>query len=244
MEIDESFKAKIAGYRPTDSDLAPIKDVPILFLIGISGAGKDTVLKRLMERHPDEFHFIVSHTSRQPRENHGVKEHDGVDYHFSDLSEINDMLDRKAFIEAKLYADNVYGTSIDEVKLAQAENKIAMTDITVEGADEYADLKLNAKNVFLLPPNYEVWQKRLLARYEGNVHKHDLYKRMQTALIELEHALAVDYFYIVINDDLDETVELVSQIAMGDEVPPHYPKAVKIAEEIAARTRTALDEML
>jgi guanylate kinase len=244
MEIDEAFRTKIEGYQPTESDLAPIKDVPILFLIGISGAGKDTVLGRLMQRHPNDFRFIVSHTTRKPRENHGVMEQDGVDYHYIDLETANALLDQKAFVEAKAYAGNVYGTSIAEIKKAQNQGKIAMGDVTVEGADEYADLKLNAKNVFLLPPSYEVWQQRLLARYDGNVHKHDLYKRMKTALVELEHALAVDYFYIVINDDLDETVELVSQIAMGEEVPPHYPKAVAIAQEIAAKTREALNEML
>lgn len=124
-----------------------------------------------------------------------------------------------------------------------SKTKIAMTDITVDGADEYAELHLNAKNVFLLPPNYEVWQQRLLARYDSKVNHHDLYKRMETALTELEHALSVDYFYIVINDNLDETVELVSKIAHGEEVPLHYHKAVAIAEEIAAKIRQALQAM-
>jgi guanylate kinase len=243
MEIDANFKTKIASYAPSSEALAPIKDVPLVFMVGISGAGKDTVLKRLMRIHPDEYSFVVSHTTRKPRENHGVMEQDGVDYHFVDLETVNRMLDNQEFIEAKLYADNVYGTSIAEIQKAKDQGKIAITDITVDGVDEYEQLKLNNKNVFLLPPSYDTWQQRLLARYEGNVHQHDLYKRMRTALAELEHALATDYFYIVINDDLDKTLEIVSQIAHGSEVEPHYHKAVAIAEEIIAKTRVALAEM-
>ncbi len=243
MELDENFKAKIEGYKPTSADLAPIKDVPIIFVVGISGAGKDTVLGRVMRNHPDEYRFIVSHTTRKPRENHGVMEQDGVDYHFVDLPTVDKMLSEHAFVEAKQYVGNVYGTSIAEIKKASEEGRIAITDVTVDGADEYATLSLNAKMVFLLPPSYEVWQQRLLARYDGKVHQHDLYKRMKTALAELEHALLADYFYIVINDKLDKTVELVSSIARGEAVEPHYQKAVDIARDIATKTREALDAM-
>ncbi|HET8671435.1 MAG TPA: hypothetical protein VFM05_12650 [Candidatus Saccharimonadales bacterium] len=243
MELDGRLKSKVAAYHPNPADLEHIRHTPILFVVGISGAGKDTILQRLMAKHPNEYRFIVSHTTRKPRENHGITEKDGVDYHFVDFETFDRLMDNRSFIEAKLYADNIYGTSIAEIEKAGMENKIAFTDITVEGADEYVELGLNVRNVFLLPPNYEVWQERLLARYEDKVHKHDLYKRMRTALAELEHALNTDYFYIVINDDLDKTVELVSQIAHGEQHEPHYHKAVAIAEQIAAKIREQLATM-
>ncbi|MEK7152788.1 MAG: hypothetical protein AAB834_02480 [Patescibacteria group bacterium] len=242
MEL-HGLKDKIAAYHPATEALDPVRQTPILFLVGISGAGKNTVLQRLMALHPQEYRHIVSHTTRKPRENHGVMERDGVNYHFVDLPTIDRMLDEQAFIESKTYADNVYGTSIAEIKKAQTEGKIALGDLTVDGADEYAEFDLNVKNVFLLPPSYEVWQERLLARYEGNVHQHDLYKRTKTALAELEHALTTDYFYIVINDDLDKTVELISQIAHGEQVEPHYHKAVAIAEQIADKIRSQLAQL-
>lgn len=243
MELDDKVKAKVAAYRALPVALEPIRQTPILFLVGISGAGKDTVLHRLMALHPNEYRFIVSHTTRSPRENHGVLEQNNVDYHFVDPKSMAVMLDAHAFIESKLYAGNIYGTSIAEIEKAQQEHKIATTDITTDGADEYAEFNLNAKNVFLLPPSYEKWQQRLLARYEGKVHKRDLYKRMETALAEIEHALHTDYFYIVINDDLDKTVELVSRIAHGEQVEPHYHKAVLVAEEIVGKIRVRLAEM-
>jgi guanylate kinase len=243
MELDENLKRKITGYKPELGDLEPIRDTPILFVVGISGAGKDTILQRLMALHPDRFRFIVSHTTRKPRENHGVVEQDGIDYHFVDPQTIGRLLDERAFIEAKLYADNIYGTTVAEIEKAKEEDKIAFTDVTVDGADEYVELGLNVKNVFLLPPSYEVWQERLLNRYEGNVHQHDFYKRMKTALNELEHALNTDHFYIVINDELDKTVELVSQIAHGEPHEPHYHKAVAIAEQIADRIRQKIAEL-
>lgn len=244
MELDERLIAKVASYKPTAAAIEPIRDTPILFVVGITGAGKDTIQHKLVDTHPNEYRFIVSHTTRAPRENHGMLEQTGVDYNFIDFAQAERMIDDQAFVEAKVvHFDNIYGTSIAEIEAAKAEGKIAITDIEVKGVKEYVDLSMNVKPVFLLPPSYDVWWERLTARYDNKMLGHDLHKRMQTALMEIEHAVATDYFYIVINDDLNDTVDLVNRIAHGEAVEPHYHKAMDIAEQFLARMREKLADV-
>lgn len=241
MELDGRLISKVSAYKPEPHSIDPIRNTPILFLVGIMGAGKDTVLDKLVTEHHDQYHFIVSHTTRAPRENHGVMEEDGIKYHFIDFETANKMLDEKAFVEAKVvHFDNIYGTSIAEIKKAQQSKKIAVTDLEVKGVKEYVELNMNVKAVFLLPPSYEVWWQRLFSRYEGDIDQHDLHNRMKTALVELEHAINTDYFYIVINDDLEKTVNLVDRIAHGEQIEAHYYKTVEIAKDLARELRRRL----
>lgn len=241
MELDEKLISKVANYRPVQAALEPIRTVPLLFTVGITAAGKNVVLDRLMRQHPDEYYFVVSHTTRAPRENHGVMETDGVEYHFVDFADIDKMLDNQAFVEANvIHFRDVYGTSIAEIKKAEELSRIAVSDVDIKGIGQYVGLGLNVKPVFLLPPSYEIWMQRLLTRYDGKPNKHDLYMRMTSALEELEHALAVDYYYIVVNDELDRTVKLVNEIAHGEPVEPHFQKAMDIAESLISRIREEL----
>ena len=231
MELDDRLKAKIVAYKASPEALDPIRRAPLLFAVGITGAGKNAILDYLLETYPDQYQFIVSHTTRQMR---GYEKRD-VHYHFVDFAAVDRMLDNGEFVEANIvHADNVYGTSIAEIKQAQDAHKIACDDITIGGVEDYHRLGLNAKAVFLLPPNYETWNERLLARYKesGHIDTADLKNRYESALTEIRHALDRDYYYIVINEDLVETAELVNEIAHGKDVPPHYPKAVAIAEHL------------
>lgn len=244
MELDARLKQKLSAYSPSIQALEPIRSAPLVFLVGITGAGKNTTLDGLLKAYPGQYHFIVSHTTRAPRENHGVMERDGQQYHFVSAETIETMLDNNAFIEAMPVHSHIYGSSIQEVVDANAQGKIAITDLDIQGADYYMGLGLNAKPIFMLPPNYDIWFSRFIARYGGKVHHHDLVIRLQSAVKEIEHALKTDYFYIVINDDLDKAVELVNAIAHGEPVEPHYHKAVSVAEELLARIRQELAKML
>jgi guanylate kinase len=245
MELDTRLKQKVADYTVTAKDVEPISQAPLLFAVGITAAGKNVLLQRLLQKYPGEYHFSVSHTSRLPRQNHGVMEQDGVEYHFVDLATIDRMLDEHAFIEAQIIHNAwISGSSIAEIADAYRQRRIAVSDVDVQGVEAYVKLGLHVKPVFILPPSYDVWMERLLIRYEGKPHKHDLVLRMQSAIKEIEHALAVDYFYIVINENLDKTTDLVNQIAHGEAVDPRYHKAIDIAQNLLERLRTELDQML
>lgn len=82
-----------------------------LVLAGPSGAGKGTVIKALMDKHPNVFGFSVSHTTRGPRPG----EVNGVHYHFVDKAEMEEAIKRNEFIEYANVHTNIYGTSIKAV---------------------------------------------------------------------------------------------------------------------------------
>lgn len=241
MELDERLLQKVAAYKPSSEVLALLEKTPILLLVAISGGGKDTIKAHLLNT--GKYHHIVSHTTRAPRMNHGVMEQEGVDYHFIDKAEAERLLDTGAYIEADQYATHIYGTSVSEIKQANREHKIATTDLTIEGAEHYLALSPSAKVVFLLPPSFDIWMHRLLSRYGGKPHQHDLYLRMHEAIEEIEHAMRSEQMYIVVNDDLDKTVKLVDEIAHGEPVEPHFQKAMDIATALVARIRTELAKM-
>lgn len=207
------LKQKLEQYQPSAATVDLVQDTPILLLVGVSGAGKGSIVKELLKT--DHYHYIVSHTTRRPRENNGVMEQDGREYHFINPATAEKMLDTGAYVEAKWYSGNIYGTSGAEIQAAHDENKIALTDIEVQGVAEYMEISSNVKAIFILPPSYEIWQQRLAKRYEDNIDPDDMKRRMQTAKHELQEALQKDYFRFVINDNLDHAVKAADDIAHG-----------------------------
>ena len=101
-------------------------------------AGKDTTKQRLLQ--DPEFADIVSYTTRPPRQNAGVMETPGVDYHFIDEAMAVKMLENHEFIEAKFVHGTVYGTGAKEIQAIAEAGKIAVTDIDAQGVSEYKKL--------------------------------------------------------------------------------------------------------
>jgi guanylate kinase len=234
MELDKHLQEKVLAYEPSYERLEAVHDVPLLFMVGISGAGKNTIMHQLLAQYPDQYREFVTHTTRAPRSNHGVMERDGVEYHFIDLATADSMLDNKDYIEANVYSGNVYGTSLTEIEAAQSEHRIGIGDIDVNGVANFVRLGLAVKPVFILPPSYDVWQQRLMSRYtDQQIHHKDWLNRMRTAQQEIQHALETDYYYLVVNKDLSEVVAAINTIAHGDTKYEHHPVgAVAVAQEI------------
>lgn len=208
--MNQEINDLLAAYQPGDSTRELITNTPILLLVGPTGAGKDSVKDKLLET--GKYHHIISHTTRPPRINHGHIEESGREYHFIDLDQATTMLKAHAFIEAKMYSGNVYGTSAAEIQVAQDESKIAVTDIEVQGIAEYKAIDSGVMAVFLLPPDFQTWQARLQRRYGGVVGAADARVRMRTALDEIEQLLHTDHYCAIVNDNLDETLRQVAAI--------------------------------
>lgn len=242
MELNNSLIEKVQHYQPTPKRLAQVQDVTLLFLVGISGAGKNAITQHLLSRYPDDYHYVISHTTRAPRANHGIMEQGGVEYHFVSFDEAEAMIDNHDFVEAKIvHQHNVYGTSMAELEAASNEHKIAMGDIEIQGVQAYVDLGLNAKPVFILPPSYDVWQQRLMTRYDDDFDEADWRNRMHTAREEIEHALNHDYFYFVVNDNLSDTVEIINAIAHGEgPAERRSPAATEVARAILQGIQAAI----
>lgn len=202
----------IKNYQPSPTKIASLVNVKICMLVGISGAGKDTIKGRLLAT--NRYDNFVSYTTRLPRADNGVAEVDGVDYHFITREQAIAMLQAGDFIEAKHYAGNIYGTGIATLEKAKENERIALNDIEVQGVDEYKKLLPQTIAVFILPPSLTEWQRRLKSRYATDEEFEAVWpERRATAIRELEHALSVPYYHFVINDELESSVEAVDKIA-------------------------------
>lgn len=211
MTLEES----ISHYQMSDETAELVRSTRLLLIAGIVGGGKNTVINELLKR--NDYHEIVSHTTREPRNNHGVMEEDGVDYHFVTCDQAEELVNEEAFVEVKYVHGNVYGTSAAELQAAHDHNKIAVTDIDIKGVVEYLDIKPDTHAIFLLPPSVDTWLRRLERRY-GNLddHQEEIEKRFKTAYDEIAYIQQDPRFILVVNDDLDTTVERIEQIVAGE----------------------------
>lgn len=201
----------ISNYKPTPNTIDLVKKTKIALLAGISGAGKDTIKKKLLLSR--DFQDVVSHTTRSPRANNGKMEQDGIDYHFIDMAQAEVMLTSHEFIEAKFVHGTVYGTAAKELRKIYDNDKIAITDLDVQGVAEYESLCSSSISIFIVPPDYDTWVQRLSSRYQSrDAFLSEWPKRRASAIDELTHALEVPYYHVIINDDLERAVRVTKEI--------------------------------
>lgn len=201
------------NYKPDQQAIDTVRASDILLLVGISGAGKDTIQSRLLAT--GNYHKVVTHTTREPRANDGVLEQNGREYHFVSRERMQALLEDHQLIEVNQYGKNFYGASIDEFKKAAQFGKIAISNIDVNGVAVFHQLAQESVHaLFLIPPNYEVWRQRLSSRYQTMEQFEQEYPDRRTAAInELEHALSVPYYHFIINDELERAVRVTGEIA-------------------------------
>lgn len=210
--------SKVQKYQLTSEASGLVRKAKIVLLAGIAGAGKDTLKHELL--HDNSFRDIISHTTRAPRHNDGVLEIDGKDYHFISSEQASKMVDHQEFVEVKyVHGDTIYGTSVSEIQSGFDQKKISITDVDIQGIDEYKQISSAVIAIFILPPSYDVWRDRLMKRYESKeAFEVEWPKRRASAIKELTHALEVPYYHFIINDDLERTIKVAGEIAQKPDV--------------------------
>lgn len=187
---------------------------PIVMLVSITGGGKNTIIGELLKT--NNYHYVISHTTRKPRLNNGQLEENGVNYWFVDEDRMLRKLNNGDFIEAKWVHDSyVYGTSIDELKTALDTGKTPLLEIDVQGVEEIQKAKPDSTCIFIVPPDYETWMQRLSGR--GEVVDEELNKRIVTAAKELKTALTNPSFKFLVNDALSTAIESTKNLIAGGE---------------------------
>lgn len=206
--IDEFTKA-LAEYKLSSSAQKTLSDMRLCLLVAASSSGRNTIIRELIET--GDYHFIVSDTTRQPRENDGVFEQNGREYWFRDEAGMLEDIREGNFLEAAvIHKQQVSGISIRELKNAHDDNKIAVTDVEVDGAAHVHRAKPDTHIIFIVPPSFEVWLDRFHRR--GRLPDDEVRRRLESAANEFSEAIACDYYKFVVNDDLSEAVAKVYEI--------------------------------
>jgi len=174
---------------------------------GFSGAGKGTLMKRLIEKY-DNYALSISATTRQsrPREMHGK------DYFFQSIEEFEQMIAEDQLIEHANYVGNYYGTPRAYVEEQLNTGKDVILEIELQGALKVKEKIPDTLLLFVTPPNAKNLMKRLTDR--GTEGTAAIKARMKRAG---EEAVYMDrYDYLVINDDLETCVEQIHQIIQDE----------------------------
>ncbi|MEF9972238.1 MAG: guanylate kinase [Oscillospiraceae bacterium] len=166
----------------------------LIVISGPSGAGKSTVISKLMGK-VENLCFSVSATTRSPRQG----EKDGVDYFFIEKSAFENLIRHNELLEYANYVDNYYGSPKAPVFENLRAGKSVVFDIEVQGAMQIKQQCSEAILIFLIPSHFSEIEKRLRGR--GSDSEEKIAQRIQTA--KHEYSMALNYDYIVINDDPD-----------------------------------------
>ncbi len=175
---------------------------------GFSGAGKGTLVKRLLELYPDDYVLSISKTTRRPREG----ERDGIHYFFVTREQFEKDIEAERFIEHAEFNGNYYGTPLEWVRDRLEAGQNVILEIVVQGALQVKVRFPDAVLVFVTPPSMEELVRRLLKR--GTETPEDIRNRLEIAAVRECH-LMQDYDYIVVNDDLDTCVGQMREMIAG-----------------------------
>lgn len=193
-----------------------------------SGSGKSTLVNEVLKQ-VSGLEFSVSYTTRPAR----GSEKSGREYYFVSRQEFERMIDGNEFLE---YADvfgNYYGTAKSFLRNAAGKGEDLLLDIDVQGAEQIKKKLAEAVSIFILPPNRKELESRLRNRSLDS--EEVIERRLATAAREIENYEKYDY--ILVNDRLEDSVELLKSILLavrlqrsGDQISAGDDRIVARAE--------------
>lgn len=180
----------------------------LLFVVSApSGTGKTTVVERLVPLVPG-LGLSRSYTSRTARSG----ETDGVDYNFITRTRFEEMAAADAFLEWADVFGNLYGTCAADAEREIAAGRDLVLVIDVQGARKVRAHGLPMIGIFVLPPSFDVLERRLRGRSKDD--EAAIGRRLMTARAEV--AAVHEYDYVVVNDELDACVDRLRAIVLAE----------------------------
>lgn len=172
-------------------------------ITGPSGVGKGTLVKQLLERHPNIW-LSVSATTRAPREG----EMEGQSYFFHSREQFDRLVKSGGLLEWAEFAGNSYGTPRQPVEEHLRHGSPVLLEIELEGARQVRRSFANGFQIFLAPPSFEELERRIRGR--GTDAEEAIQRRLQRAELELQAKEEFDA--VVMNDSLERALAELEEL--------------------------------
>lgn len=173
-----------------------------------SGAGKGSIIKKLLENDNKNRWLSVSNTSRKIRKN----DIPGITYNFITEEDFEKKIKEGYFLEYTKYAGNYYGTPKEFIADKLNKGIDVILEIEIEGANNIKKLIPEAIFIFIMPPSLKELVRRLKAR--GTDSKEKIIERFKQAYKEVNEV--TKYNYVIVNDKLEEAVEKAEAIIKAE----------------------------
>lgn len=194
------------------------KPAGLLFIISApSGTGKTTLAERLVQI-LSNLRMSRSYSSRAAR----AGERPGVDYNFVSRDDFDAMIARGEFVEWADVFGNLYGTSRADTERLLASGQDVVLVIDVQGAQQVKASGIDHTAIFVLPPSFEVLERRLRGRSADS----EAAMQRRLAAARAEAGCYADYDYVVINDQLEPTVVRLQEIIAAERSRTHRMRPI------------------
>ena len=194
----------------------------VIVLSGFSGAGKGTIMKHLLEAHPNDYNLSISATTRGIR----AGEKDGREYFFKTREQFDEMIANNELLEYATFNGNSYGTPRAYVEQLIESRKDVILEIEIQGALQVKKMYPDALLLFTMPPSAKELENRLVGR--GTEAPDVIQQRLAISCKESQYM--DQYDYLIINDSLERAVDQVHNIIQAE----HFK---------VERNKSAIDEM-
>lgn len=189
----------MAGHNPYQRSEYPL----LIVISGPSGVGKDTIARRLIERKPDSFYFVVTATTRPPRPG----EVHGRDYFFYSTDEFARMIEEEELLEYAIVYNDYKGVPKQQIREALQSGKDVIMRVDPQGAATIRRLVPNAVFIFLTAESEDSMVRRLRERKSETPEGLNL--RIATARQEMRRMKEFDYCVVNSDSQQEEAVETI-----------------------------------
>lgn len=174
---------------------------------GPSGVGK-TAINRGVVALDERVRYSVSQTTRPARSG----ERHGVDYWFTSVNDFLRRRDARGLLESANVHGNWYGTGRPFVEGVLHDGYDVIAEVNWDGIVMLRENGVRVASIMVLPPSLAELEIRLWAR--GDLDDERIAARLADAPREV--ALANRYDYVLVNEEVNRTVENIGNIVHAE----------------------------